>query len=119
MGGMMVRAAFARKSGLKEGQDVARFEAELDDVSISQLAEYQAICGFPESSVVPLTMPQVIAAPLHMAVLTHPDFPLPAMGLVHVASRITAERAILAHEILTIRVWVEGQRQARKGSRLI
>ncbi len=115
MGGMMMRAAFARKSGLKEGQDVARFEAELDDVSISQLSEYQAICGFPESSVVPLTMPQVIAAPLHMAVLTHPDFPLPAMGLVHVASRITAERAILAHEILTIRVWVEGQRQARKG----
>jgi len=115
MGGMMLRAAFARKAGLEEGQDVPRFEAEMDEVSISQLAEYQAICGFPSSSVVPVTMPQVIAAPLHMAVLTHPSFPLPAMGLVHVSSRITAERAILDHERLSVRVWVEGQRPARKG----
>jgi len=114
-GGMMFRAAFSRKPGLKDGETVGRFEAELSDVSVTQLSEYQAICGFAESKIVPLTMPQVIAAPLHMAVLTHPSFPLPAMGMVHVSSLITQERAIMSHEKLDIRVWVEGQRQARKG----
>ena len=114
-GGMMFRAAVSRKPGLKDGQDLDRFEAELTDVSVTQLSEYQSICGFAESKIVPLTMPQVIAAPLHMAVLTHRSFPLPALGIVHVSSRITQERAIMSHEKLDIRVWVEGQRQARKG----
>jgi len=114
-GGMMLRAAVSRKPGLKEGENVERFEAQINNVSVTQLTEYQSICGFAESQVVPLTMPQVIAAPLHMAVLTHPAFPLPAMGMVHVSSRITQERAILSHETMDIRVWVEGQRQARKG----
>ena len=114
-GSMMLRAAVARKPGLKEGENVERFEAEINNVPVTQLTEYQSICGFAESQIVPLTMPQVIAAPLHMAVLTHPAFPLPAMGMVHVSSRITQERAIMSHETMDIRVWVEGQRQARKG----
>ena len=118
MGSMMLRAAFSRKPGLKEHDNLVRFEAELRDVSVTQLTAYQQICGFAESKVVPLTMPQVIAAPLHMAVLTHKDFPLPAMGMVHVSSKINQERAIMSHERLDIKVWVEGQRQARKGVEL-
>ena len=114
-GPMMLRAALSRKPGLREGETVPRFEARIDGVSITQLRAYQAICGFPSSVQVPITMPQVIAAPLHMAVLTHPDFPLPAMGLVHVASQITAERSLLEHESLSIEVWVEGERPARRG----
>ena len=114
-GAMMFRAAFARKSGLSEGEDLPRFEAEMNGVQVSQLAEYQEICGFGSSEIVPVTMPQVIAAPLHMAVFTHPSFPLPAMGLVHVSSRITQTRAIRSDESLDILVWIEGQRQARKG----
>ena len=114
-GGMMFRAAFARKPGLKEGESLSRFEAVIRGIEVSQLAEYQDICGFPASDVVPVTMPQVLAAPLHMAVFTHPAFPLPAMGLVHVSSRITQERPIHADEKLDILVWIEGQRQARKG----
>lgn len=114
-GAMMLKAAVARKPGLNDGEDLQRFEAVMSGVEVTQLSEYQSICGFAESAVVPLTMPQVIAAPLHMAVFTHSDFPLPAMGMVHVSSRITQERAIMAHEQLDILVWAEGQRQARKG----
>jgi hypothetical protein len=114
-GSMMLRAAVSRKPGLKEGADLPRFEAVINDVSFTNTAEYQAICGFPESAIVPITMPQVVAAPLHMAVFTHPDFPLPAMGLVHVASRITLERPIRSDESIDILVWVEGQRPARRG----
>jgi hypothetical protein len=114
-GAMMFRAAFARKPGLKEGQELSRFEARMNDVSVTQLAEYQTVCGFASSEIVPVTMPQVVAAPLHMAVFTHPSFPLPAMGLVHVSSRIIQNRPIRSDETLDIFVWIEGQRQARKG----
>jgi hypothetical protein len=114
-GSMMLRAAVSRKPGLKSGEDVGRFEAVMSGVEVTQLTDYQAICGFIDNAVMPLTMPQVIAGPLHMAVLTHPSFPLPAMGLVHVSSRIRAERVLLAHEIMDIVVWVEGQRAARRG----
>jgi acyl dehydratase len=114
-GSMMLRAAFSRKPGLKEGEDLARFEATVNGVTVAQLADYQSICGFPESDIVPITMPQIVAAPLHMAVLTHPSFPMPAMGMVHVSSRITQERPIRSDEVLDVLVWIEGQRQARKG----
>lgn len=114
-GSMMFRAAVGRKPGLKDGEDLGRFEAAVSGVTVAGLAAYQAICGFPESEHLPITMPQIVAAPLHMAVLTHPDFPLPAMGLVHVSSRITQNRVIRADEQMDVLVWVEGQRQARKG----
>ena len=115
MGSMMMRAAFSRKPGLAEEESLPRFEAEMKGVRVGEIGAYQSICGFESSDVVPVTMPQVVAAPLHMALLTEPSFPLPAMGLVHVASRITQTRPILAKEELDILVWVEGQRQARKG----
>ena len=114
-GAMMFRAALARKAGLKPGCNLPRFEAEMKGVAVTQLQAYQEICEFEPSDVVPVTMPQVIAAPLHMAVITHPNFPLPAMGLVHVASCIKQLRPIGADECMDIFVWVEGQRQARKG----
>ena len=115
VGNMMLRAAFSRKPGLSDGENLPRYEAEIKGVRVSQLEDYQSICGFESSRVVPVTMPQIVAAPLHMAVLTHPSFPLPAMGLVHVSSRITQTRPILEDEALDVLVWIEGQRQARKG----
>lgn len=114
-GSLMMRAALSRKPGLKEGEDLQRFEAVVNNVRVDQLSAYQSICGFPKSDVLPLTMPQVVAAPLHLAVLTHPEFPMPAMGMVHVSSRIVQQRPIREDESLDIVVWVEGQRQARKG----
>ncbi|MEE2789002.1 MAG: MaoC/PaaZ C-terminal domain-containing protein [Myxococcota bacterium] len=112
---MMLRGALRRKRGLSNGVTVPRFEARMNGLQISQLAAYQSICGFKASEVVPVTMPQVLAAPLHIAVLTHPEFPIPAMGIVHVSNQITQERPILSHEMLDVLVWVEGHRQARKG----
>lgn len=112
---MLVKAAISRKPGLKEGEDIGRFEAEVRGIPVTGLGAYQEICGFPHTETLPLTFPQVIASPLHLAILTHKDFPLPAMGLVHVSSRITQERVIRADESLDVNCWVEGQRAARKG----
>lgn len=51
----------------------------------SRLAAYRAICGFelaPDR--LPITFPQVQAAPLHMWLMLRPEFPVPLMGIVHI-----------------------------------
>lgn len=53
-----------------------------------RLAEYRRLCGMAESPLMPITFPQVVATSLHMALMTQPKFPLPLLGLVHVANRI-------------------------------
>ncbi|MCP4803939.1 MAG: hypothetical protein GY913_14600 [Proteobacteria bacterium] len=99
-----------------QGGTIPRVEASLRGVDARQgLAAYQRVCGFPESAVLPLTWPQVLAGPLHMAVFCHADFPLSPMGIVHVSNGIRQERPILSDEPLDLRVSVEGHRAARKG----
>ena len=53
-----------------------------------------AVCGFPVKDTVPLTYLHVLAFPLHMAILTDPSFPFPAIGAVHLANSITGHRPV-------------------------
>ena len=54
---------------------------------------YAAVCGFPRKDTVPLTYPHLLAFPLHMAIMSDPAFPFPAIGTVHLENAITAHRA--------------------------
>ncbi|MGD0559680.1 MAG: MaoC/PaaZ C-terminal domain-containing protein [Streptosporangiaceae bacterium] len=70
----------------------------------ARLARYAQLCGFPAGDTLPPVYPHVLAFPAALALLTRRDFPLPALGLVHVANRVTARRPIGAGERLTLRV---------------
>jgi acyl dehydratase len=108
-------ALWPRKPGLVQGQSIERFSLRLSGARATDVAAYRAICGFPGEAVLPITMPQVVAAPLHIALFTHRAFPLPAMGLVHVSSEIVQRRPIPEDAALDLHVWVEGHRPARRG----
>lgn len=69
-----------------------------------RLARYRALCGFADGDTLPPTYPHVLAFPAALALLTGRDFPLPALGLIHVANRITARRPIGVRERLTLRI---------------
>ncbi|HJN73033.1 MAG TPA: MaoC/PaaZ C-terminal domain-containing protein [Myxococcota bacterium] len=109
----MVSLALKRSRGLKPS--IPRIEASLRGVVAEDLATYQRICGFPETPWLPLPLPQVIAGPMHMAILGHAEFPLSPMGIVHVSNGIRQLRPIAASEALDLRAWVEGHRSARTG----
>ncbi len=47
----------------------------------------------------------MLAFPLHLALMTDPSFPFPAIGLVHISNRITQHRSVRADETLALRVW--------------
>ena len=76
---------------------------------------YAAVCGFPRKDVVPLTFPHLLAFPLHMAIMSDPAFPYPAIGMVHVENTITAHRAIGVGEAVDVTTEVGAPRPHAKG----
>jgi len=79
-------------------------------------AAYAAVCGFPAKDAVALTYPHMLAFPLHMAAMTSPQFPYPAVGSVHVENVITSHRPIHAGETLDVTVRVSPTRPHAKGT---
>jgi hypothetical protein len=105
----------SRKRGLGEGEALSRFSARMDGMRADMVDAYREVCGFPDRGHLPLSLPQVVAAPLHIALFTHRDVPLPAMGLVHVSSRIVQHRPIPTDAVMDVHCWIDGNRQARRG----
>ncbi len=79
---------------------------------------YAAVCGFPRKDVLPLTYPHMLAFPLHMAIMSDPAFPFPAIGMVHVENTITAHRALGVGEALDLTTEVGAPRPHAKGALL-
>jgi len=81
----------------------------------AHLATYNRVCGFSQRETLPATYPFVLAFPLHMEIITAPDFPFAAMGLVHIQNRITQHRPVAASETLTLTVSPANLRPHDKG----
>jgi len=79
-------------------------ETRTATVSREHVRAYAAVCGFPVKDTAPLTYPHALAFPLHLAVLSSPLFPLPAVGTIHVANTVTAHRPMALGETLELEV---------------
>lgn len=88
------------------GSEVPDLELTLPErpVDPDHLARYARACGFRLRDELPPTYPHVLTFPLHMAVMTDPSFPFPAVGLVHIENRIVCHRPIPVREALSLRV---------------
>jgi len=67
---------------------------------------YAAVCAFPRKDVVPVPYPHMLAFGLHMALMSDPAFPAPAIGTVHLENSITQHRPIAIGESLAVLVSV-------------
>ena len=106
-----------RRPGLAPGATLPRLERGARGVAAdpSWLARYRRVCGLADDGALPSLAPQLMAAPLHLALLADPAFPIPAMGIVHVANR-TEERARLpSGAALDLVARVAGSREAALG----
>ena len=101
-----------RKTG---GDPSSLHEVRPATVARDHVASYAAVCGFPVKDTAPLTFPHVLAFPLHMAVLTSPEFPFPAIGTVHLANTITQHRPVAVGETLLLEVHTSALRAHPKG----
>lgn len=89
------------------GGEVPAGALTLSDVEVDRdrLAAYDRVCGFRFSDTLPPTYVHMLAFPLHLALMTSGSFPLPAIGLVHIANRIEQHGRLDAGERFSIRVW--------------
>ena len=62
------------------------------------LADYRRVCGLEAADALPPAYLHVLAFPVSLALMNEPRFPLPAIGLVHVANSITVVRPVHADE---------------------
>ena len=110
------KAAMASGS-LAAGSTVPRIEANLaaTPVDARHLAKYNKVCGFARSDTLSITYPHILAFPLHMALLTHEQFPLKLLGLVHMRNRIEQLKQIPCDASPEITAWVDGHREVRLG----
>ena len=89
------------------GGDMSAQALTLSDVAVDRdrLAAYDRVCGFRLSDALPPTYLHMLAFPVHLALMTSGSFPLPAIGLVHIANRIEQHRPVDAGERFALRVW--------------
>jgi acyl dehydratase len=88
------------------GGEIPDVRLELDGVVADPdaVAAYAKVCGFALRNHLPPTYPHVLAFPLHMALMSDGAFPFGAVGLVHVANKITQHRRLGVDEELALRV---------------
>jgi len=108
-----------RKPALvRAGRRVPRIEARLSGhrPDAARLRAYRKVCGFAaRSDHLPVTLPHVLATPLHLEMLTHPAFPIGLLGLVHVRNTIILHRRLHSDEAFDLSAVLDGHREVRSG----
>ncbi len=79
------------------------------------VAAYRKVCGGAKSEFLPVCYPQVMAFPLHLHLMGHPEFPLAAMGMVHVANRIEQKQPLRVDGSYDVSVQIEEIRETPRG----
>jgi len=110
------KVVFLRKKGLRKGETLPRIEAHVAGIHLDRekYDRYLSLCRFPGEDLPP-TYPQVLAGPLHLAMLCTSEFPISALGLVHTENRIVLHRPIDPAETFTLDCHIEGHRDVDRG----
>ena len=104
------------KSGLGSGETIPRIEAYASvSPSPRRLAAFRQLCRIAPGHTLPLTWPYALVTPLHIQVVTSREFPLSALGLVHLGEVIIQTRPIADNVDLCFRCRTGGHREHRRG----
>jgi MaoC like domain len=121
---LMLKAALPAIPGVSSLPGLKKTGTELPPLTLARkgvvvdpahVAAYAEICGFPRKDALPLPYLHMLAFPLHMAMLTDPAFPFPAMGMVHVENTITQHRLVTDRERFDVSVSAADLRPHAKG----
>ncbi|WP_129336475.1 MaoC/PaaZ C-terminal domain-containing protein [Cellulomonas endophytica] len=71
------------------------------------LTAYQHLLGESATDTLPPGFVHVLAFPVAMSVMTAPGFPLPLLGMVHLANRVEQRRPVRLGDRLDVRAWAQ------------
>lgn len=96
---------------------IPKLEVKVEAVQATpeRLDAYRAICGFESGDQLPITFPQVQAAPLHLWLMLRPEFPIPLMGVVHIHNTFEVLGPLPADGAYEIRAALTEGRRTHKG----
>ncbi|MGN7702881.1 MaoC family dehydratase [Cellulosimicrobium sp. 22601] len=100
-----------RVAGVPTGDDAAPGHVG----SAAHLARYARLVGEAPSEVLPAGYLHVLGFPLATAVMVRTDFPLPLLGMVHLANAVSVLRPVRLGDTLEVRAWAERLRPHRRG----
>ncbi|HZO79671.1 MAG TPA: MaoC/PaaZ C-terminal domain-containing protein [Solirubrobacteraceae bacterium] len=88
------------------GREIPELTLTLPSVRVERerLVAYDRVCGFSLSDTLPPTYIHILAFPLHLKLMSERSFPFRAIGLVHIANKISQHRHVNAAEELSLRV---------------
>lgn len=114
---LYLKASLSARKKPKGKPSIPALATSLPGLAIepARLAAYESLCGFSASEHLPVTYPQVLAAPIHMHLMTRPEFPLPLLGLVHLRNHIEQRRALGRDERFDVAVRLGESREVRQG----
>lgn len=114
---MLRGVSASRKPHLDDSETLPSLKMRVEEVSAGRyrLNRYRRACRFTVREYMPVTFPQILAMPLHTALVAHPDFPLQLLGLIHLRNDIIQYRQIGAEEVLRIEVNNTGHRDTDAG----
>ncbi|ACZ32116.1 MaoC domain protein dehydratase [Xylanimonas cellulosilytica DSM 15894] len=84
----------------------------------THLRDYQRLLHEPVSELLPAGYLHVLAFPLATSVMVRGDFPLPLLGMVHLANDASLLRPVTLGDVLEVRAWAERLRPHRRGVQL-
>ncbi len=108
LSGLYVKAAIKRRKPPTATTKLPDLPARAAGVIVDDLDDYLKICAIADDGHLPPTYPQVLATPLHAAIVAHADFPLPALGMVHLENRVEQKRPIAVGEKFDLRCELSG-----------
>ncbi|WP_251152580.1 MaoC/PaaZ C-terminal domain-containing protein [Cellulosimicrobium sp. Marseille-Q4280] len=83
--------------------------------STEHLARYDDVVGEAPSDVLPAGYLHVLGFPLATALMVRGDFPLPLLGMVHLANSVSVVRPVRLGDSLEVRAWARDLRPHRRG----
>ncbi len=113
-------------AGRAEGEPQGEQPLTLPDVALhvpavptadltGHLHDYQRLLHEPVTDVLPAGYLHVLAFPLATAVMVRGDFPLPLLGMVHLANDVEVRDEVRVGDLLEVRAWSENLRPHRRG----
>ena len=84
----------------------------------ARLTAYQHLVGEPATDVLPAGFVHVLAFPVAIALIVRPDFPMPPLGIVHLANRVEQRSPLRVGEALDVRAWAQDLQPHRKGAQV-
>ena len=114
---IFMKILFSRKKGFRPGDTFPDIRAVISGVTVDRekLRAYREICELEDDGNLPLLYPHVFTAPMHMAILSHKDFPIPLLGMLHFRNHSIQHRPVKEDEKLDVEVSLSEHRIVKQG----